>query len=74
MLQALGRGRRSSSARLLVGGRLERSEAISRPISEEPSVMRIVLFLREVRAKGSTVKVVILGLCVRVRYVTCVAV
>ena len=57
---------------MLVGERLERSEAISRPIPEEPSVMRMVLFLREVRAGRSTVKVVILGLCVC--YVTCVAV
>lgn len=57
MLQAWGR--RSSSARLLVGERLARSEAVARPMPEEPPVMRMVLFLREVMADGSTVKMVI---------------
>ena len=57
MLQAWGG--RSSSARLLVGEKLERSEAVARPMLEEPLVMRMVLFLREVRADGSTVKAVI---------------
>ena len=68
-------GRRSSSAGLLVGKRLERSEAVARPMPEEPLVIRMVLFLREVRAEELTVKVVILGFCVRlcVCYVTCVA-
>ena len=65
VLQALAQGgRRSSGARLLVGERLERSEAVSRRMPEEPPVMRMVLFLREIRAEGSTVKVAILGLCV----------
>lgn len=46
MLQALGRGGgcRSSGARLLIGERLERSEAVSRPMPEEPPVMGMVLF------------------------------
>ena len=66
MLQALGPGGgcRSSGARLLISDRLERSEAVSRPMPEEPPVMGMVLFLREVRAEGSAVKVVILGVCV----------
>ena len=59
MLQAWGGGR-SSSARL-VGEKLERSEAVARPMLEEPLVMRMVLFLREVRADGSTMKAVIYG-------------
>ena len=51
--QAWGRGgRRSSSARLLIGERLERSETVARPTPEEPPVMRMVLFLREVMVGG----------------------
>lgn len=47
-----GGGCRSSSARLLVGERLERGEAVARRMPEEPPVIRMVLFLREVRAEG----------------------
>ena len=69
MLQAWGGGGAGPvvrgcwrGARRLRGGR----EAVARRLPEEPPITRMALFLRDARAEGSTVKVVILGFCVRV--------